>query len=257
MRLSVVAVAAGVIAAMGAHAQQPKPGATPAEPSFKVLLTVRGADAKSFVSVQATDADVRPLLRDLSMKAGATVYFSPSVSGKFSGTFEGVDPEAAISTVAYSAGCKILRIALPKDAPLITEAAAGKVYEGMVALPASASALDVKSHKTIVAAESAGIPSADASLVYYIQGKLSPDQERAGSDKRAADKAAIAKTPGALVQSAVSAFQSMPVADRIAAMRDMQRQMFQNMSPADRQQMMQSMGGGRGGRGGRGGPGGG
>lgn len=256
MRLSLIVITATAALAMGANAQQPKPGSTPPEPSFKVSLTVRGADAKSFVSLQATDADVRQLLRDLGQKVGATIYFSPSVAGKFSGTFESVDPEAAITSVASSAGCKILRIALPKDAPAITETAAGKVYDGMMALPASASAVDVKGRKSIVAADTVSALSSDASLVYYIQGKLTPDQERAGSDKRAADKAALAKTPGALVQNAVAAFQSMPIQDRMNAMRDMQRQMFQNMSPADRQQMMQSMGGGRG-RGGRGGPGGG
>jgi type II secretory pathway component GspD/PulD (secretin) len=253
MRFNIIPVAAVLLTAMGAHAQQPKAPANPVDPSYKVSLTVRGADAKAFVDVQATSADIRAVLRELGQKSGATVYFSPSVTGSFSGTFEGVELESAITSVASSAGCKVLRIALPKDAPTITETAAGKVYDGLLAMPASATAVDVKGHKSLVSAETFSAPAADASVVYYIQGKLTPDQERAGSDKRAADKAAAAKTPSALVQSAVSAFQSMPVADRLNAMRDMQRQMFQNMTPDERQQMFQGMGGGRGGRGGPGG----
>ena len=252
MRSSIIPMAVALsVVAVGAHAQQAKTGAKAPQPVSTVTLTVKGPQAVAFLSVNATSADVRDLLRDITKKTGATVYFSPSVTGTFSGTIEAMASDAVVSTVAGTVGCKVVRINLPKDAPVITEAAAGKVYDGMLALPASASVRDAKAKRSMTVSDAAEGALPDGPVIYYVQGKLTPDQEQAGTEKRSAAKTALANAPATVVQNAVQAFQAMAPQDRMQAMRDVQRQLIQNMSPQDRQAMFDSMRGGRG-RGNRG-----
>lgn len=254
MRLSVFPIAVALtVLAVGAHAQQAKPGAKAPQSAFNVALSVKGPQAIATLSVTATSADIRDLLRDMAKKADATVYFSPSVTGTFSGNFDAMDPDAAISTVVTTVGCKVMRINLPKDVPVLTETAAGKVYDGMLALPPAALARDARSKRSMTVSESTAAAVPDGPVIYYVQGKLTPDQEQAGAEKRDAAKAAIAKSPQTAIQNAVNAFQAMTPQDRMNAMRDVQRQLIQNMSPQDRQAMFGGRGGGRGGRGNRGG----
>jgi hypothetical protein len=189
------------------------------------------------------------VLKEIAKKAGVTLYMSSSATGTFSGTFESIAPDTAIASVAASAGCKVLRIVLPKGSPMITADASAKVYEAFGLLPEAAVVRDVASKKSVVASAGGSADPAEAQVIYYVQGKLTPDQEQAGSAKRAAARTvAGAKTDP--ITGAVQAFQKMPMQDRIQAMRDMQRQMMQSMTPDERQQMFQSFGGrGGGGRG--------
>ncbi|HEY3412026.1 MAG TPA: hypothetical protein VGM51_03105 [Armatimonadota bacterium] len=254
MRTTFIPIALALsVVAVGAHAQQAKPGGKVAEPTSTVALTVKGPQATMYLTVSATSADVRGLMRDIAKKIGATVYFSPSVTGSYTGSIEAVEPDAAMSTVAAAFGCKVVRFNLPQDAPVLTEAAAAKVYAGMLALPTAAIVSDAKSKRSMTVNGALGGVIPDGPVVYYVQGKLTPDQEEAGAEQRVAAKAAQANAPATAIQNAVTAFQAMSPQDRMQAMRDVQRQIIQNMSPQDRQALFNNMRSGRANRGNRGG----
>ncbi len=98
-------------------------------------------------------------------------------------------------------------------------------------------------------------PSAAAGLatVFYVQGRLSPEQERIARERKtiqaSAAQAGAGKANPDFMKTAAQGLQAMPLQQRFETMRDLQRQMLESMSPEERDQMRQSMQ-----RGGRGGP---
>ncbi|HEY3266776.1 MAG TPA: hypothetical protein VGM37_07615 [Armatimonadota bacterium] len=260
-----LAVAAALAAiAAGALAQQPKPtvraSVAPADATMSVSLTVKGANAEPFLTVTSTNADVRDLFREMARKSGEDILLSPSVTGRVNADITSSPVEKAVATVAGLAGLSVRRIVVPDGAPAVTVDTAGMLTEALAALPDKACVVDPTTGKALVVSASAAAPASGSKVVFYVQGKLTPEQERAARDKKAAAKDATAAQGNDLISSTVNGLKQMPIQQRLQAMNDLRRQMFDSMSPDERQQMFDAMrqqrqqGGQQGGRGGWGGP---
>jgi hypothetical protein len=249
--------AAGVLAlaATASLAQQPARRAAttvvPASntPAFTVALTVKGANAEKFLTVSAKDADVRDLFREMGKKSATPVLMADSATGNVSVDLKDQPLRDAMQAVAAAANLPLRVLTVP-DASVttLTIEAAGQVSDALAALPASAAVTDPATGKTLVVEAKGAAPAKGLTSVYFLQGKYTGAPEMALKERKAAE-AAGTPTDNA-IQNAVQSINQLPVQDRMTAMREMNRQMWQGMSDQDRQAMRDQMRG-RGRRGGR------
>lgn len=262
-------LAAGPMLAAAAAAQQNTP--TPrtrtnvvvaSEPA-KVALSIRGAEAKAYLSVQANGADVRATLNDMAAKAGVKVVLDNSAIGTITGTVDSQPAPDAIVAVAKLANLSVKKFIVP-DASVatITPAFGGRYVDTLTGLPAGTVISDPTTGKSMVV--SAAAPTqVTGTTVYFVHGQISPF---GGGRMRGAGGMGGPGGPGgpnagpggnqpsqanqAFVDSTAKSLAAMPLQQRWDTMRALQRQMFQSMTDEERQQLGNMGGFGRGGFGG-------
>lgn len=254
-----------VIAVGGSWAQQtPRTRTTvvPATEPATITVSLRGAEAQPFVTVKAANSDVRRTLTEMAEKSGVRVLLAPSVTGVINGSVTNEAVDAAFSAVATMAGLTARKIVLPEaSVAALTAETAGRYVEALSALPVGAMVADAAGGKALSVTATPPAPAAGMTTVFYVQGRLSPEQERIARERRTAQanaaQAGAAVPNSEFVTKTAQSLQAMPLQQRFETMRSLQRQMFESMSEAERAQMRESMP--RGGRGGfrqEGGPGG-
>jgi len=258
--MAALAALAIVMPAAGAQAQQAAPANQPAaqaprratvvvpagESTFDVSLTVQGPEAASYLGVKATNADVRELFREMGQRSGATVLIAPSASGRVTIDMPSQPVGKAMDTVAKRAGLSVLRIVVSESqAAGLTPEGAGILAEAMTTMPLQAVMTDPATGRTLAVAEK---KTADAvpsgfTAVYYLQGTQTPEQERLARERRTAEQsvktaqAAVDPKQTDVTKSAIQMLGRLPVQQRMEAFRNMQREMFNNLTPQERAQL--------------------
>ena len=104
--------------------------------------------------------------------------------------------------------------------------------------PATGRSLAVAEKKTAEA-----VPSG-FTAVYYLQGTMTPEQERLARERRTAEQSVkTAQASGVdpkqtdAVKSAVQMLGRLPAQQRMEALRNMQREMYNSLTPQERAQM--------------------
>lgn len=222
-----------------------------AEPSsLEVSLTVKGADAAQYLTVKASNADIRDVLREMGQRSGSTVLFAPSASGRATLDLQQEPVDKAMSAAAAAAGLSVLRIVVAEDqATRLTPEAAGILSETLTTMPTRATMTDPATGRTLTVAErteAVAAPPTGFTAVYYLQGRLTPEQERLARERKTVEAAvqtaqAVDPKQTDAVGVAVSTLNRLPVQQRMEAMRNMQRQMWEGMSAADRNEMRRNM----------------
>ncbi len=218
--------------------------------SVEVSLTVKGADAAQYLTVKASNADVRDVFREMGQRSGSTVLIAPSAAGRVTANIQQEPVDKAMSAAAAAAGLSVLRIVVSEDqAARLTPETAGILSESLTAMPTRASMTDPSSGRTLTVADKTDVAAAIPSgftVVYYLQGLLTPEQERLARERKTVEqvvKAAETVDPKQMdaVGAAVNTLSRLPVQQRMEAMRNMQRQMWEGMSEQDRNEMRRNM----------------
>jgi hypothetical protein len=241
-----------------AAAQQPPAARTTVvaatEPA-QVSVAHRGVDAIPFLTIRAANSDVRKTLSEMGEKAGVKVLLAPSAMGSITGSVDNASADEAFQSVAALAGLTARKIVLPEAAAAtVTPETAGRFADALGTLPLGAAVADLATGKSLTVLSKPPQPATGQTAVYYVQGKMSPEQERLALARRSGqDQATQLSASGqAFVTQAQKSLLQMPLQQRMETMRNLPRTMFENMSDADREQLRQTFGG-RGDRGGRGG----
>jgi hypothetical protein len=261
----ILALAAGTLSAQPPVPQAAQPAAPPARatvvaPTEPAQITVahRGVNAEAFLTVKAANSDVRKTLTDMADKSGLKLILASSAMGVVSGSVEGLSADDAFKAVAGWAGLSVRKLIVPSNvADTLTPEIAGRYTDALGALPVGASVADLTTGRSVTVGTRAPEIAAGQTAVYYVQGKLSPEQERLAMARRAAEQATALTASGQqFVAQAQKSLQQMSLQQRMEAIRALQRGMFEGMTDAERQQMRQMMPGrgdrGWGGRGQRG-----
>lgn len=258
-------LAAGALSAQPPVAQTAQPAAPPARatvvaPTEPARITVahRGVQAEAFLTVKAAGSDVRKTLTEMADKAGLKLILASSAVGVISGSIEGLPADEAFKTVSGWAGLTTRKLIVPANvADTLTPEIAGRYADALGSLPVGASVADLTTGRSVTVSNRPPEVAAGQMAVYYVQGKLSPEQERLAMARRAAEQATpLAASGQQFVAQAQKSLQQMSLQQRMEAIRALQRGMFEGMTDAERQQMRQMMPGrgdrGWGGRGQRG-----
>lgn len=202
---------------------------------FTVSLTVRGPEARKFLTVDAKNADVRDLFREMGAKSATPVLLAASATGVVNVNMTDKPLPEAMKAVADAAGLPLRVLNVPESSvDSLTPEAAGQISDALAALPAHAAVTDPATGKTLIVEEKATKPSRAEATVYFLQGKYTGAQELALKVRQATEKEDAGK-PDSAITNAVQAITQMPVQQRMEAMREMNRQMWQNMTDQDRQ----------------------
>lgn len=218
--------------------------------TLEVLLTVKGADAAQFLTVTAKNADVRDVFREMAQRSGTTAVIAPSASGRVTLNLQQEPVDKAMSAAAAAAGLSVRRILVAEgQAGRITPETAGILSETLAAMPARAVVTDPASGRALTVVEKPDAPDkaqAGLTAVYYLQGRLTPEQERMARERKVVEQVARADeavdpTQTDAVRAAVGSINRLPIQQRVEAMRNLQRQMWEGMSAAERGEMMRAM----------------
>lgn len=262
-------LAAGSVLAAAAVAQQNTPtprtrtNVVAATTPAKVALSIRGAEAKPYLSVQATGADVRATLNDMATKAGLKLVLDNSAIGTVTGTVDSQPAPDAIVAVAKLANLSVKKFIVP-DASVatITPAFGGRYVDTLTGLPAGTVISDPATGKSMVV--SAAAPAqVTGTTVYFVHGQISPfgggrmrgaggmggpgGPGGPGGNNPGGQPAQPSQANQAFVDATAKSLAAMPLQQRWDTMRALQTQMFQSMTDEERQQMRQMGGFGRGG----------
>lgn len=205
-----------------------------------VTVTRQGSEA--LLTVKATNADAKALFQDIAAKSGARILLGAGVVGRVKASVEAQPLETAIRTVAANSGFTVRKIIVPSTAAAtLTAAQAGAFAGALSGTVPSATVVDTSTGRavTLTFSNSAVKAGPQDATVYYVS-------RASGAAGTSADAAEAASAASAILSQ-------LPVATRMQAIRDMQRQMFESMTDEERQQMFQQRGN-RGGPGGFGGP---
>jgi hypothetical protein len=205
-----------------------------------VTATRKGSE--TLLTVKATNADAKALFQDIAAKSGAKILLGAGVVGRVKATVEGQALETAIRSIASGNGLTVRKIIVPSTAAATLTAAQAGAFAGALSGNLSTVAVaDPSTGRSVTLTFSNGEAKAGAqdTTVYFIS-------RAAGAAGTSADAAEAASAASAILSQ-------LPVATRMQAIRDMQRQMFESMTDEERQQMFQQRGN-RGGPGGFGGP---
>lgn len=215
-------------------------------PAFTVALTVKGANADKFLTVNAKDADVRALFREMGAKSATPVLIADSATGKVTVNLTGKPLTEAMQAVANAANLPLRLITVPEaSVASLTPESAGQVSDALASLPVHAGVTDPATGKTLVVeAKNAGVGKGQAT-VYFLKGKYSTAQEMALKTREADKSEAPADNA---ISNAVQSINQLPIQQRMEAMREMNRQMWSGMSDGDRQALRNQMRQGRRGR---------
>lgn len=214
---------------------------------FTVVLTVRGLDARKFLTVDAKNADVRDLFREMGTKSATPVLVAASATGTVTLSMKDKPLSEAMKAVADAASLPLRVLTVPEASiSTLTPEVAGQISDALSALPANAAVTDPATGKTLVVEATTPLPKGDAT-VYFLQGKYTAAQEMAMRVRQATEQQDAGK-PDSAITNAVQAINQMPVQQRMDAMREMNRQMWQGMSDQDRRAMRDSFRNGRRGR---------
>ncbi|HEY3267204.1 MAG TPA: hypothetical protein VGM37_09775 [Armatimonadota bacterium] len=208
--------------------------------SVNVSVTTQGAE--KLVTARASNADAKTLFQEIAAKSGAKILLAPSVMARLSPSVETKPLETALRTIAAPAGLTVRKIVVPEaSAASLTAASAASLSAALSGTPTNATVVDPATGKAVTLTFASAAPKLETgqTTVYYVM-------KTAGAGSQSAEEA---------VAEATAALSGLSLEQRMQAMRDMQRSMFQNMTDEERQQMRQQMQR-NGGPGGPGGPGG-
>lgn len=220
------------------------------------------------IALNLSDVDIVQALTTLSQKGNMSILGDTTVKGKVSCSLSGVTAEQALDTL-----CKMNKLewyktyANPGTDEKQTASKLFKLLDALKDLGGSAVICsDPKANTQTVFIPSAGADSLNASTVaaslklkeIYLVRAI-PDPAVIAADKAKADaaKTALGSPGNADAKTAagqlVGYLQQMPMDQQFQTMNEMRHQMFNNMTPEQRDQMhqyFQQQGGGRGNRGG-------
>lgn len=241
-------------------AQVPDKTTKAAVQPWELQVTHKGASATPYITLKATNTPARDVMRDIASKAGARVLFSPSASGLLTVNLDSATVEESMTALAAAASLSVRRITLPEaQAGSLTAETAGRLLEALAALPVNATVTDTAGgrHFTIKSGTDNTEPGEGMANVYYIQGKLSPEQERIAAIQRTAkteptQAGSVAGTTS-IMTKAFDSFKNLPTDQKMQVMRDFQRQFRDSFTPEEMRQMrfFMEQRGGRGDRRGR------
>ena len=277
-----VAGLVGALAVAGVYAQE-NPNRVSAAPTANpatVTVVIKGADAKPYVSVKASNSDVRQTLNDIAAKAKIRVLVSPMANGVITGTLTNQSAEEAVMAVAKMANLTVRKVAVPESAVSTLTADDVGMYSGVLNLPVGAVMADPATGKSIAISSTTPAVAEGQVVVYCVQGQFgagfggfnrtgrttpgtgNQPGERAGQQNQPRAGARDGQTgPGgfgmpapqlspagqALVDTTAASLSKLPASDRMSALRAIQMQIFQNMTDEERSQMGGRMPGARGG----------
>lgn len=275
VRGTMLTIGVTLLGAWAAQAQRPpaQPSAPAArratvvvpagESNVEVSLTIQGANAQKYLAVKAANADVREVIKEMGVRAGTPVVIAPSAAGRVTADLESQPVDNAMQAVAQRAGLSVVRIvAEPGRAALLTPDGAGLMAEALSAFSAGTVITDPATGRSLSLVDrqaSEAIPDG-YTTVYYLRGTLTPEQERQARERRvaeqttqaAAEQRTVDPKQADAVGSAVQMLGRLPAQQRVEALRNMQRELFNSLSPEERRAMWGNRGqGNRGDRRGR------
>lgn len=272
----------GALAVAGVNAQNNpnRVSAAPAANPATVTVVIKGVEATPYVTVKASNSDVRQTLNDIASKAKIRVLVSPMANGVITGTLTNQSAEEAVLAVAKMANLTVRKMAVPESAvPTLTADVVG-MYSDVLNLPVGAVMADPATGKSIAISSTTPAIAEGQVVVYCVQGQLGAgfggsnrtgrNTPRAGNQPIPRDRQQNQPRAGgrdgqtgpggfgipapqlnpasqALVDSTASALSKLPASDRMSVLRVIQMQIFQNMTGEERSQMGGRMPGARGG----------
>jgi len=273
----------GALAVAGVNAQENpnRVTAAPAANPATVTVVIKGAEATPYVTVKASNSDVRQTLNDIASKAKIRVLVSPMANGVITGTVTNQSAEEAVLAVAKMANLTVRKVAVPESAVSTLTADAVGMYSGVLNLPVGAVMADPATGKSIAISSTTPAVAEGQVVVYCVQGQFgagfgglnrtgrtapsdrnTTGQPRAGARDGQQNQPRAGQTgPGgfgmpapqldpagqAVVNSTTSALSKLPASERMSALRAIQMQIFENMTEEERSQMGGRMPGARGG----------
>jgi hypothetical protein len=195
-------------------------------------VTITKQGQTSLVTVKSTYTDAKALFQDIAAKSGARVLLSPAVSGPVSASVQAQPVGTAIRSVAAAAGLTVREIQVPQtSAGALTASVAGSLAGALSTNLTKATVVDPASGRAVVLSYASSAPTlAEGETTVYWVGRATAAELPSTGD--AAQDAAA---------SAATILDQLPVSQRMTAVRDLQRQMFENMTPEEREQMRQQM----------------
>lgn len=202
-------------------------------------VTAKPQGSGHLLTIRAGNADAAALFGEIASKAGVRILMPRTLRGVVTASFDDEPLDNALRVSAASAGLTVRKVYLPKETA--ATAAADTVAALSAALSnvaANATVVDVTSGRSVVLAFSNTAPKVDAGLsaVYYVFP--TPRTGVKTSDSGSTDEA---------VANASAALSGLPTQQKLQAVRDLQRQMFESMTDEERQQMRPQGGPGMGG----------
>lgn len=226
-------------------AQQAATVNTATAPKASVSITHRGADAATFVTLKAENVPLRDALRDVAAQAGVRILMSPSVGGAVTVSIEEQPLAKAVALLATSGGSSARAIVVPAgQEDRVTLESAAALYEATAALPAGTRMTDPSGKEAAIQNAASGSGGDGGATVFYVQGKLTPSQERAAAARRETERVAAeaAKNaspanPDQFISQALTGLRTLTPEKRVGVMMDFMRQFQNSMSDEERQQM--------------------
>jgi hypothetical protein len=263
---TIIPVALALLVGSAAQAQEtaaPRTATIVASPNASVNVTATPrAGESALVNVRADGANVRDVLREIASRGGVEILLAPSVSGQFTGMIDSQPVERAITVVSATTGLTVRRFAVPAaGASELTADSAGRLAETLNALPVNSVISDPSTGKTLTVVEAAPASAPGERVVYYVQGRLTPEQERALAEQRAAPPAGADRTAGAqnagrgetapqsqvtlpgvgttqdLVRGTINSINQLPIDQRNRVLGQMMREFRRSLSPEERNQL--------------------
>jgi hypothetical protein len=234
------ALGAVIAGAVSAQTVTLKPRGARAAGSATVTVTMQGKDAVA--TVKSTNSDTRSLFRDIATKSGAKILLGSTVAGTVTSAVDAQPLETAIRTVAASAGLSVRKVLVaPATAAALTEETVAPLAGALITAASDAVVVDPSTGRSVTLTFADTAPKADAAkaVVYYVM--RIPPAGRTPQVTGDAAKDAVA--------NAAASLSALSTTERMQAARDLQRQMFESLTPEERDQMRQ-----QGGPGGFGGP---